>query len=131
MAVFHLTAIDNQADYRIRQQSRYSVVISVLGDFSTGYSLKAWIKPEIDSETTYAVFNFAAPTFDDGKTTWIAWLSASQTATIPITKRKTDAVIGKTVWTWDLLLIDDNDGDNNIRLIDPSYVEVVAGVTDP
>jgi hypothetical protein len=133
MPQHHLTSYENTADYRIRQGSRYTLTIKTPGDKSTGYAIKAEIRKKPGEPTTFAVFNVLSPSYDttEDKTTWQMFLTASQTSNIPATKRreKADVTIGCTVWCWDVLLQDLANGDNNLRIISISYVEVIPEVT--
>jgi hypothetical protein len=133
MPQHHLTAFENKSDYRIRQGSRYSLTIKVPGDKTTGYNIKAHIKRKPTDDSTLAIFNVIAPAYDatTDKTAWTIFLTASQTANTPKTKRvkRDETVIGTHVWCWDVLLEDLQDSDNNLRIITISYVEVIEEVT--
>jgi hypothetical protein len=134
MPQHHLTAWENKHDYRVKQGSRFTMLIKVPGDKTTGYGLKAQIRRKPGEPTTLAIFNVTAPVYDAGTdlTTWELYLTASQTDSTPQTRRNrpSDVIIGTHVWCWDALLEDLSDSDNNLRLIDVSYVEVVPGVSE-
>ena len=143
MAQLHL--IDTRA---IKQGANFSLELSIPGDTYESWIPKAQIRknfPDIAPDIL-AEFTFSSLVYDGTNTHFIMSLSAIQTAAIPRTKPTSPplslsstpsvlpsvpaptVIIGTNVFLYDLEITSPNNS-ITIKLLDPSYVEIMGEIT--
>jgi len=123
-------------DLAIRQGSSYTLTLQYDGDYST-WLPKSQIRDNYLEQggVLLAEFNFTPLIYDESnnKTQITLSLKADVTSTIPSSKfQAKDNEIPNTnnSYVYDIELTDPNDSTNIIKIIDPSFVQVIPEVTD-
>lgn len=122
-------------DQAIRQGGSFSISFSYEGDYSS-WSPKSQIRNNylVNNGLILAEFSFLPLAYNSitDKTTITLSLKADITSSLPITNYQGSENVTPTVnncLVYDVELIDPNDITNVIKLVDPSFIQVIPEVT--
>lgn len=137
---FHLTSIDYAPkDYSIKQGELYSFIIHYPELDLTNWALRAQIRKAYSDSNVLQSFNFRPVIYgtrENSEGNWSTitiYLNASQTSALPVTKNRTSKLDlvkeGINVLVYDVEATSLVDGENVIKIISKSYIEVIGEVT--
>lgn len=123
-------------DLAIRQGASYTLTLQYEGDFSNWFP-KSQIRDNYLEQggLVLAEFNFLPLSYnlETNKTQITLSLKADITSNLPATQfqgKETETPSINNTYIFDIELTDPNDNTNIIKVIDPSFVQVIPEVTD-